>query len=132
MSGQYGTNAHDDAAWWIATPAIANLWPRRWFPNHPGQQARPDAPPYTGRFLDGFANKVTIHAVANPFETGRHPPRLYSRAVGYTILKLKRNTGHITLENWPYYASPHQAAPDNTPYPGWPITIDPKSHQRID
>jgi hypothetical protein len=58
-TGQYGIEAHDDAAGWIATPAIANIWPRRWFPREPGENRRADDPAYTGRFLDGFSNRVT-------------------------------------------------------------------------
>jgi hypothetical protein len=129
MTGQYGVDGHDDAAWWIATPAIANLWPRRWFPLEPGENRRPGDPPFTGRFLDGFGNRVTIHAVANPVESGREPARLFNRAVGYTIVTLDRETGHATLANWPYVAGP--GAADNAPYPGWPITIDPRMHQRV-
>ena len=59
MTAQYGIEAHDDAAWWIATPAIANIWPRRWFPREPGENRRADDAAYTGRFLDGFSNWVT-------------------------------------------------------------------------
>ena len=131
MTGQHGTLQHDDGAWWITVPAIANLWPRRWFPRTPGEHPRPGDPAYTGQFLDGFANKVTIHAVANPFFTGRNPSRLYDRAVGYAILTLQRDSGHVTMENWPYTSSPANPHPDNVPYQGWPITIDPSTHQRV-
>jgi len=131
MTGQYGVSEHNDAGWWLATPAIANIWPRRWFPGKPGEHRRDGDPPNTGQFLDGFANKVTIHAVANPQITGREPARLYDRAVGYSLLRLHRETGHITMENWPYYAGPDRTAPENQPFSGWPITIDPSSSQRV-
>ena len=130
-SGQYGVKGFNDSAWWISSPAIANLWPRRWFPKDGGANRLPDAPKYTGEFEDGFGNRITLHAAANPYDIDRDPSRLFDKAVGYSILTLDRASGHITLANWPYYASPDAPAPDNIPYPGWPITIDPKSHKRI-
>lgn len=132
MTGQYGVESHNDAGWWIATPAIANIWPRRWFPREPGANRRKGAPDYTGEFLDAFGNKVTVHAVANPQVTGREPARLFDRAVGYAVVRLHRESGHITMENWPYTSGPNLAAPDDQPYPGWPITIDPQSGERLE
>jgi alkaline phosphatase D len=132
MTGQHGIEDHNDGAWWITVPATANLWPRRWFPREGGELRMEGRPLYTGQFLDGLGNRVTIHGVANPFQTGKTPARLYDRAVGYGIITLHRDSGHITLENWPYTSSPKNAAPDNQPYPDWPITIDPKTHSRIE
>ena len=56
--------------------------------------------------------------------------RLLDRAVGYSILTCDPTANTVTLANWPYGASPAKPAPDNTPYPGWPITINPKSGTR--
>lgn len=131
-TGQYGVKEFDDSAWWISSPAIANLWPRRWFPKDGGAMRRPDAPKYTGRFEDGFGNRITLHAASNPHDIDREPSRLFDKAVGYAILTLDRASGHITLANWPYYADPTAPAPDNHPYPGWPITIDPKTNKRVE
>jgi alkaline phosphatase D len=130
-TGQYGLDAHGDGPWWIVTPAIANIWPRRWMPAEPGRNRRPDDPPWLGEFQDGLGNKITLHAVANPLATGREPARLYDRAVGYTITRYDPATGRISLENWPYWAGPDRPEPENRPYPGWPIVIDPNSGQRI-
>lgn len=130
MTGQYGLEAHDIGAWWLATPAIANVWPRRWLPSTGGENRREGDPKYTGQFLDGFHNRITVHAVSNPFATGHEPARLHDRSVGYALLTLDRKTGHIIMENWPYLAGPN--AMDKKPYPGWPITIDPGTHKRID
>jgi hypothetical protein len=130
MTGQYGLEAHDTGAWWLATPAIANVWPRRWLPSTGGENRREGDPKYTGQFLDGFHNRITVHAVSNPFATGHEPARLHDRSVGYALLTLDRKTGHIIMENWPYLAGPN--AMDKKPYPGWPITIDPGTHKRID
>ncbi len=130
-TGQYGIDQFNDSAWWVSSPAIANLWPRRWFPKVGGANRRAGAPQYTGEFLDGFGNRVTLHAVANPFDIDREPSRLFDRAVGYTILNLDRDSGQISVNLWPYYSAPGRPEPDNRPYPGWPVLIDPKSNKRV-
>lgn len=43
---------------------------------------------------------------------------------GYTITTWDAAAGTVRLENWPLWAGPNRPAPDNTPYPGWPITVD--------
>ncbi|HVX64903.1 MAG TPA: alkaline phosphatase D family protein [Pirellulales bacterium] len=122
-TGQYGIDADDDGPWWISSPATANTWPRRWMPMKPGRNRQPGAPRYTGGYEDGFGNKMTIHAIANPHDIDREPGRLFDRAVGYTITAYEVETGKATLANWPYWAAPDLPAPDNAPYPGWPIEI---------
>jgi hypothetical protein len=130
-TGQYGMERFNDGAWWVSTPAIANLWPRRWFPKEGGANRQIDAPKFTGEFLDGFGNRVTLHAVANPFDIDREPSRLFDRAVGYAILQLDRDLGLIEFNVWPYYAAPNRPIPDNRPYPGWPVQIDPRNNRRV-
>lgn len=131
-TGQYGLDAWSDGPWWISSPAIANVWPRRWMPATEGKNRRDGAPKWTGDFEDGFGNKMSIHAVANPHDIDRTPSRLFDRAVGYTLTTWDPASGKVRLENWPYWASPAQPAPDNQPYPGWPVTIDPASGKRVD
>ena len=130
-TGQYGIETHRDGPWWIASPAIANVWPRRWMPATEGKNRRSGDPKWLGDFADAFGNDFTLHAVANPHDIDREPARLFDRAVGYSVITYSPSTGHATLANWPYWASPAKEAPDNSPYPGWPIVIDPKSGKRI-
>jgi phosphodiesterase/alkaline phosphatase D-like protein len=130
-TGQYGIDTWKDGPWWISSPAIANIWPRRWMPSDPGKNRRPDDPRWLGDFEDAFGNPFTLHAVANPHDIDREPARLFDRAVGYTITSYDAAGGQVTLANWPYWASPRKEAPDNQPYPGWPIVIDPQSAKRI-
>lgn len=119
---QYGIEDWNDGPWAICVPSVANVFPRRWFPSKPGRNRKPGAPLNTGEFLDGFGNKVTVHAVANPVQVDADPPALHSRAPGYGIIQFERATRRITLANWPRWVDP--SAPGAKPYPGWPITIE--------
>jgi alkaline phosphatase D len=129
-TGQYGLSSHRDGPWWISTPATADRWPRRWMPAAKGANPRPGDPRETGDFGDAFGNPITLAAVANPLDRDREPASVFDRAVGYAILTCEPATGRVTLANWPSWASPAKPAPDNHPYPGWPITINPKSGTR--
>lgn len=120
-SVQYGIDQWNDAGWSLCVPAVANVWPRRWYPSTPGRNRRPGAPPYTGEFLDGFGNRITVHAVANPVATGRQPAMLYDRSTGYGIASFDRARRTITFADWPRAVDASQ--PGAQPYPGWPITI---------
>ena len=119
---QYGIDDWNDAAFALCVPSISNYWPRRWYPSAPGKNQQPGAPKYTGEFNDGFGNKMTVHAVGNPTQTGKQPAILYDRASGYGIVRFNRNTRAITIECWPRWSDPSQ--PDAVQYPGWPVNIN--------
>jgi hypothetical protein len=118
---RYGIDEHDDAGFAFCVPAIGNTFPRRWFPPEPGQNRSADAPRYTGRYRDGFGNRVTIHAVANPVASGQEPAALHDRAPGYGIIRFQRKSREITFECWPRHVDPSR--PDARQYPGWPVTV---------
>lgn len=130
-TGRYGIEKWNDGPWWISSPAIANVWPRRWMPSTPGKNRRSGDPEWLGDFKDGFGNRFTLQAVANPFDIEREPARLFDRAVGYAVVTFDPAAGEVTLANWPYWASPSKPEPDNRPYPGWPIVIDPAGGNRV-
>ncbi len=117
----YGIDTHGDGANAFISPAIANTWPRRWFPPEPGANRQSDAPPYTGEHMDGFGNRITVHAVANPVLSERWPEELYDRAPGYGIIRFQRKTRTITAEAWPRWVDPE--SDDAFQYPGWPVTV---------
>jgi hypothetical protein len=128
--GQYGLDGYDDGPWWISSPSISNVWPRRWMPAVEGRDRRPGDPKWLGAFDDGFGNKFTMHAVANPRKSTRRPKRLFERAPGYTVTRWDKTAGTVTMENWPYWAGPDRPAPDNKPYAGWPVVVDLKTLKR--
>jgi alkaline phosphatase D len=117
----HGIDEWEDAGYSFCVPSIANLWPGRWFPPEPGLNHQPGMPLYTGRYFDGFGNRITVWAVSNPYLSGKEPSLLYDRAPGYGIIRLNKKTQQITMECWPRYADPESS--DAKQFPGWPITI---------
>jgi hypothetical protein len=118
---KYGIDSWGDASYAICVPSISNYFPRRWFPETPGKNRSKGQPENVGDFTDGFGNKMTVLAVANPVVTGITPARLYDRAAGYGIIKFNKKTREIELANWPRQTDP--SMPDAKPYEGWPIRI---------
>lgn len=119
---RYGVDAYDDASFAFAGPALNNVWPRRWWPPvGDDHQPLPDQPKYTGNFRDGFGNRMTVHAVANPRQTGREPAIIYDRVTGYGMVTFDKQERTMTLECWPRYVNP-QENPQGQ-YNGWPVTV---------
>ena len=118
---QYGIDDWNDGPWAICVPSVANVFPRRWYPSEPGAHRGAGAPRYAGEFLDGFGNRMTVHAVSNPIESGTEPRALFDRAPGYGIVTFHRSSRRITMANWPRWVDATQ--PNARPYPAWPITI---------
>lgn len=121
-TSHYGVEEFRDGVYGVCTPAISSIWPRRWWPPHPGRNALPGTG-NTGDYHDAFGNRLTILATANP---ARYPgpglEGLRLRATGYSILTCDRATRKITIALWPRWVDP--AAPNARPFEGWPITID--------
>jgi hypothetical protein len=119
---RYGIDEFGDAGFGFAGPALNNLFPRRWWPpvpeNHKPLEGQPK---YTGNFFDGFGNRMTVHAVANPHQTGRLPARIYDRSTGYGMVVFNKKERTMRIECWPRYVDP-LSNPEGQ-YKGWPITI---------
>jgi hypothetical protein len=124
---QYGVDEFKDSGYAFAGPALNNLFPRRWWPPVPEKhEPLPGKPKYTGNFNDGFGNKMTVHAVANPRKTGLEPARIYDRATGYGIVTFDKKGKQMTMECWPRYVDPKSNP--NGQYEGWPITVSQKEN----
>ena len=116
---QHGIDDWDDAGYSFCVPSIANLYLRWWAPLTPGRNRQP-APEYTGRNVDGFGNKITVWAVANPSPEANHD-KLTTRAAGFGIVRFNKPQRTIRMECWPRNVD--VTAPDAKPYAGWPVTI---------
>lgn len=119
---QYGIDAWNDGAFALCTPAVSNLFPRRWYPAEPGADPLPHSPRNTGRFLDGFGNKMTVHSVFNPRQMDPEPNPLMDRSPGFGVIEFDRGSGQIKLAVWPRR---EDASRDGaSPAEGWPIAIE--------
>ncbi len=121
-TSHYGVHEFRDGVFSVCTPAISNIWPRRWYPPRQAPNALPGKPG-TGDHLDAFGNRLTVLAVANP---ARYPgpglDGLRFRVTGYTILNCDRATRKTTITAWPRWIDP--SSPGAKPYDGWPVTIE--------
>ena len=118
----HGIDEHRDSIYSFCVPSIANLYLRWWDPLEPGGNRRSGDPAFLGDHLDGFANKVTCLAVANPEKAHADGDKLTTRAAGFGIMRLNTQTRKITVECWPRNVDITDA--DAHQYPGWPLTID--------
>lgn len=117
----HGIDEWNDSCYSFCVPSIANLYLRWWKPLKPGKNREPGAPEYTGEFLDGFGNKVTCLAVANPSPKPNGGQKLTTRAAGFGIVKFNKKSREITIECWPRNVD--ITDPASKQYPGWPRTI---------
>lgn len=84
-------------------------------PLQDGLAHEPASPlPYTGRYYDGFGNKVTMAAYANPAPDNE-------QGAGYGLVRFDTKTRVITAECWPRYVD--VTKPGARQYPGWPLEV---------
>src|SRR5690242_1787372 len=120
-TSHYGLDDFRDGVYAVCAPAVSNLWPRRWFPAMPGENALPGAR-NTGGYKDRFGNHITVLAVANPYKyPGGGLEGLRRRATGYSILKCNRQTREVEVALWPRWVDP--SASGASSFPGWPIIV---------
>lgn len=116
----HGIDEFRDAIWSFCVPSIANLYLRWWEPLKPGANREANSPEYTGDHLDGFANKVTNYAAANP-EKKPAGNLLNTRSAGFGVVRLNTGKRTIKMECWPRNVD--ITDPKTSQYPGWPKTI---------
>lgn len=133
---RHGIREHRDGPWAFVVPAICNnYYGRWWWPegDKPGDHRDPDNPlPFTGDYIDGFGNKITMHAYANPDRkrlvikshqpeggTGLKPGEGW--ADGWGVIRFRKSTKQVTFECWPRFED--LTKPGAKQFPGWPVTI---------
>lgn len=117
----HGIDEWRDSIYSFCVPSIANLYLRWWKPLKPGKNLRPDQDPILGDHLDGFHNKVTAIAVANP-SAEKGGDKLTTRAAGFGVTRINKKTRDITFTCWPRNIDISDA--NSKPYPGWPFTFN--------
>jgi len=112
---QHGIDAFEDGPWAFVVPALVNnYYSRWWWPED--EKAGPysnDILPWTGRYLDGFNNKITMHSYVNPDSP--------SNGAGYGLIRFNKITKTTTFECWPRQADVTQK--DAEQFVGWPYSI---------
>jgi len=120
----HGINDWGDAGYSFCVPSIVNFYNRWWQPDVPAE--KPIAGPLKdlGQYYDGFGNKITMHAYANPDprRRGRYGGEWGERAAGYGLIRFDTVERTITFECWPRGVD--VTSPKAEQYPGWPITIN--------
>ena len=129
---QHGIDAFRDGPFGFTNPALVNtIYGRWWWPEdeQAGGGERIESPlPWTGDYLDGLYNKITMHAYANP--GFKDMPEARRRAAegdtveladGYGLIRFNKKTRRITFESWPRLANVTRG--DSEQFPGWPITV---------
>ncbi|MCM8533821.1 MAG: hypothetical protein NE330_21840, partial [Lentisphaeraceae bacterium] len=118
---KHGIDDFNDGPWSVVSPAIVNsVYGRYWHPEDEkagANQPKGSVLPYTGEFLDGFNNKVTMHAYVNANE----PENLKNKAAGFVICRFNKESRNITAECWPRDAD--LSKPNAKQFKGWPKVI---------
>lgn len=112
---QHGTDEFEDGPWAFVVPALVNNYYSRWWwpaDEKPGKNNN-DRLPWTGQYLDGFNNKITMHAYVNP-ESPSH-------GGGYGLVRFHKPDKTVTFECWPREVDVTQDGAEQ--FKGWPMTI---------
>lgn len=118
---KHGIDAFGDGPYAFTSPALVNTIYGRWW--HPldeksGPNPVPDSPlPWTGDFLDGLGNKISVLAYANPPNINDER----QRGDGYGVVRFNKPKRQVTFECWPRFSN--VADGDQAQFPGWPITV---------
>ncbi len=119
---KHGIDEFGDGPYAFTSPALVNtIYGRWWHPENeqPGPNPVPNSPlPWTGDFLDGLGNRISMLAYANP-------PRISDekqRADGYGLVRFHKKNRTVTFECWPRFSD--VADGDKAQFPGWPQTVD--------
>jgi hypothetical protein len=119
---KHGIENFGDGPYAFTSPAIVNtIYGRWWWPENEqaGPNAVPDSPlPWTGDYLDGLGNKITMIAYANP--PNRQDEK--QRGDGFGVVRFNKKTQKVTVECWPRFADVTDG--DNAQFAGWPITFN--------
>lgn len=118
---QHGIDQWGDAGFSFSVPSIVNRYRRWWNPAEPEKELPEGELGHTGNYTDGFGNKISMHAYANPDPSQRNYDKWLAQGAGFGIIRFNKRSREITMECWPRGCN--VTDPDCEQYPGWPITI---------
>ena len=111
----HGIEKYDDGPWAFVVPAIVNNYYSRWWwpkEERPGPGSNGQLP-WTGRYLDGLNNKITMHAYVNPDSP--------SQGAGYGLIRFNKQEKKVTFECWPRHAD--VTTKEAKQFAGWPVNV---------
>ena len=114
---QHGIDDFHDGPFAFVAPALVNtIYGRWWYPldEKPGANHDPKNPlRFTGDYLDGLGNKITMIAYANiEGKTLRD---------GFGLVRFNKKEKSVTFESWDRFTD--VTKPEAKQMPGWPRTI---------
>ncbi|MFO7923065.1 MAG: hypothetical protein R6U58_05170 [Bacteroidales bacterium] len=121
----HGVNQFRDAGFSFCVPSIVNYYNRWWTPrNEPDGEAVQGSLNGLGDYYDGFHNKITMYAYANPSEERKNKwgGEWGERASGYGLVRLNTKNRKIEMEVWPRGID--VTSENAEQYEGWPVTIN--------
>lgn len=125
-----GIDDWEDGPIALMVPGTANGFPRAWWPGSVGENHKDGDPVWTGRYLDGLGNRMTVLAAANP-EKGSNeikqdsvdPEELgHLKGSGHGIVRFHHETGEVTFEMWRLQFDAADPSPADQ-FEGFPQTI---------
>ena len=111
----HGIDNFEDGPWAFIVPAIVNNYYSRWWwpeDEKAGKNGN-DKLPWTGQYLDGFHNKITMHAYVNPESP--------SSGSGYGLIRFDKAGQKVTFECWPREVDVTED--EAAQFVGWPIEV---------
>ena len=129
---QHGIDSFRDGPFGFTNPAIVNtVYGRWWWPGDEragGGVSIPGPLPWTGDYFDGFRNRITMYAYANPnFRSMDEARQMQAQgdpldlADGYALIRFHKPSERMIFECWPRFADVRKG--DTQQFPGWPMAI---------
>ena len=111
----HGIDEFDDGPWAFVVPAIVNNYYSRWWwpENEKKGENSNDKLPWTGRYLDGFNNKINMQAYANPDSK--------SNGAGFGFIRFNTTSNEVVFECWPRDTDLTKVRQKQ--FPGWPVKV---------
>lgn len=114
---KHGIEEYRDGPWAFVVPAVVNNYYSRWWwplDEKAGENPVSDSPlPWTGDYKDGFDNKISMFAYANPDNT--------DNGAGFGFIRFRAATNEVVFECYPRTVNLAEGESDQ--FPGWPITV---------
>ncbi len=125
-----GIDAWEDAGVMALTGATSVGFPRAWWPDHSGENHQPGRAEWTGRYVDGLGNRMTVLAAGNMdrgpadlLERIHNPEKLgRAKGSGHAIARFDKTARTITIEQWRLGSDPSHPRPDDQ-FPDYPVVV---------